>query len=290
MLALIVACLLAQIALAIPVEERHVSLEERQAGVGYAPRIATCPTSSLVRPASGLSSSESNYRSKRISKANTALAAWLKKTNKNFTTGTLPSVGLTVSGGGYRSLLEGAGLIQGLDSRDSSLSTSGLYQALTYQAGLSGGGWLLTSVAGNNYPTISSLRDGLWEQAFQNSLLLPNNLLAADAYTQITADIAAKNAAGFDPSLVDPYGRLLSYQLLLGNDGGVSKTMSGIKTYSNFTSFNAPYPIIAALGVKTFQNECLPGPNATQYEFHPYEFGSWVRILVWIRKHHKSNR
>jgi len=234
--------------------------------------------------------SESNYRSKRLSKANTALATWLKKTSKNFATGTLPSVGLTVSGGGYRSLLEGAGLIQGLDSRDSSLSTSGLYQAHTYQAGLSGGGWLLTSAAGNNYPTISSLRDGLWGQAFQNSLLLPHNLLAADAYTDVTADIAAKSLAGFDPTLVDPYGRLLSYQLLLGDDGGVSKTMSGIKTYSNFTSFNAPYPIIAALGVKTFQNECLPGPNATQYEFHPYEFGSWVRILVWIRKHHKSNR
>jgi lysophospholipase len=30
-----------------------------------------------------------------------------------------------------------------------------------------------------------------------------------------------------------------------------------------------------SLGVKTFNGECLPGPNATTYEFSPYKFGSW---------------
>jgi lysophospholipase len=74
---------------------------------------------------------------------------------------------------------------------------------------------------------------------------------------------------------MDPWGRLLSYQLLYGNDGGVSDTLSGLTALSNFASFNAPFPIITTLGVKTIQGECLPGPNATQYELHPYEFGSW---------------
>jgi hypothetical protein len=36
-------------------------------------------------------------------------------------------IALTTSGGGYRSLLTGAGVIQGLDARDSNVSTSGLF-------------------------------------------------------------------------------------------------------------------------------------------------------------------
>ena len=188
-----------------------------------------------------------------------------------------PTVALTTSGGGLRSLLEGAGVIQAFDARDSKLGTSGLYQGLTYQAGLSGGGWLLSSIAGNNYPTITSLRTQLWEEAFQNTLLVPNLQDAGTvaAITQVTADVAAKRAAGFNVTLVDPYGRLLSHQLLEGPDGGVSTRLSSITHFSNFTDHKAPYPIITALGVKTFQGECMPGPNATQYEFHPYEFGSW---------------
>jgi lysophospholipase len=182
---------------------------------------------------------------------------------------------LSTSGGGYRSLLVGAGIIQGLDDRDSNISTSGLYQALTYESGLSGGAWLLSSIAGNNYPTISSLRENLWEQAFQDSVLVPSHLLAAPAYSAIVADIAAKQAAGFPPTLTDPWGRLLSYQLLFGTDGGVDRTLSSVSGLSSFTSHAAPFPIILALGVKTFEGQCSPGPNATTYEFTPYEFGSW---------------
>lgn len=110
-------------------------------GSDYAPTKVACPSGSLVRAANGISSSESAYRSARYSLASTNLASWLKKTNASFTTsGTLPTLGLTTSGGGYRSLLVGAGVIQGLDSRDSNSSVSGLLQAMTYQAGLSGGG------------------------------------------------------------------------------------------------------------------------------------------------------
>lgn len=188
----------------------------------------------------------------------------------------MPVVGLTTSGGGCRSLLTGAGVIQALDSQDSNTGVSGLFQGLTYEACLSGGAWLLSSLAGNNYPTVSSLRENLWETAFQDSLLVPGNLLTAGvAYATISADIASKDAAGYPPTLTDPWGKLLSYQLLYGADGGVSDTLSGISTLSNFTSFLVPYPILTALGVQTSEGECLPGPNATQYELHPYEFGSW---------------
>jgi lysophospholipase len=182
---------------------------------------------------------------------------------------------LTSSGGGLRAMLSGAGVIQGLDARDSSVSTSGLFQALTYQAGLSGGGWLLTSFAGNNYPTISSLRDNLWGMAIQDSLLDPGFLLVAVDDIIIADEIASKQLAGFDTTLVDVYGRLLGYQLYEQSDGGAGVTLSSITGFSNFTSHAVPYPIITSLGAKVWLGECAPGPNATTYEFSPYEFGSW---------------
>jgi lysophospholipase len=172
-------------------------------------------------------------------------------------------------------MLSGAGVIQGLDARDSSVSTSGLFQALTYQAGLSGGGWLLTSLAGNNYPTITSLSNELWKEAIRDSLLDPEFLLAAVAYAEIVDDVASKDLAGYDSTIVDIYGRLLGYQLYSQTDGGAGVTLSSITGFSNWTSHAAPYPIITSLGVKVWEGECLPGPNATTYEFSPYEFGSW---------------
>ncbi|KAG0650083.1 Lysophospholipase 2 [Hyphodiscus hymeniophilus] len=242
---------------------------------GYAPVPAICPNGSLVRPASGLSDKEETYRVARKAVADVNLKAWLTKTNPGFGTDDLPTVALTSSGGGFRALLLGAGVIQGLDGRDSDVSTSGLFQGLTYQAGLSGGAWLLSSFAGNNYPTISDLRDNLWGQAFQDSLLDPEVLLAAEAYIKVVDDILLKDAAGFHTTLTDPWGRLLSYELLEGKDGGVHTTLSSITKLSNFTSHAAPFPVITSLGVKTWLGECLPGPNATTYEFSPYEFGSW---------------
>lgn len=242
---------------------------------GYAPVPATCPSTPLVRTASGLSTSESAYIASRKPLATIALGKWLQKVNSTFKTTNLPTVALTTSGGGLRSLLTGAGVIQALDSRDSNVGTSGLYQGLTYQAGLSGGGWLLSSFAGNNYPTISSLETNLWTQAFEDSFLVPANLDVGGAYAQIAADLEAKEAAGFPPTIVDPYGRLLSYQLLYGPDGGVVIELSSITGFSNFTSHNVPFPIITALNVETQTGACLPPNNTPIYEFTPYEFGSF---------------
>lgn len=284
---LLSSCLLAYAALA-------AALPARRAVSGYAPVPATCPSTPLVRTATGVSNAESTYVDQRYQKASQALASWLKSTDDSFECdwanhggwadwsgkGQAPVVALTSSGGGYRAMLSGAGVIKGFDSREANKTgVSGIYQALTYQAGLSGGSWLLSSIAGNDYPTISSLQTNLWDTTLQSSLLVPQILLspqAAPVYSAVEADIQAKIAAGFAPSIIDPWGRLLSYALLSGPDGGVMDTISGIASLSNFTSHNAPYPIITALGSnRLIDGTCIPQPNATQYEFHPYEFGSW---------------
>ena len=136
----------------------------------------------------------------------------------------------------------------------------------------------MSSIAGNDWPTISYLQEELWEDSLDKSLLLPANLLSFSGLTQygaISTEIALKEGAGFPTTIIDPWGRLLSYQLLEGNFGGVKKYMSSLATYNNFTTFNAPYPIITAIGVVASENQCVPPNDATQYEFSPYEFGSW---------------
>ncbi|KAB2572653.1 Lysophospholipase 1 [Lasiodiplodia theobromae] len=244
----------------------------------YGPVSAACPASTaLTRPASsGVNTDEASYLSARKPAAQAALASWLAKTNSAYAsadTASLPSIGLTVSGGGYRSMLTGAGLIQGLDARDSNATTAGLYQALSYQAGLSGGSWLLAALAGNDWPRVSALRDDLWISGLQQTLFVAD--VANGGAIDVVGDLAAKTAAGFDVGLTDAWGRLLGYQMLYGEDGGVGKTLSGIADAEAFKGAEVPFPIITALGVKTWEGDCDPEADATQYEFTPYEFGSW---------------
>lgn len=103
----------------------------------YAPASTSCPSTPLVRLATNISSDEANYITSRRRKADPALATWLRKQG-NFSTASLPSLGFTASGGSYRALLAAAGVMQGFDARDTTASTGGIYQGLTYQAGLSG--------------------------------------------------------------------------------------------------------------------------------------------------------
>jgi lysophospholipase len=103
----------------------------------YQPVSAACPDTPLVRNATEIGSEESAYISSRKEKADAALADWLQKQG-SFSTDSQPTVALASSGGGYRAHLAGAGVIKAFDARDSNSSVSGLYQALTYQSGLSG--------------------------------------------------------------------------------------------------------------------------------------------------------
>lgn len=160
---------------------------DRRSTSAYAPISASCPSTPLVRDATSLGSSEAAYYAARKPKADLALAAWLQKTDSSFATTDLPSVGLVLSGGGYRALLSGAGVVQGMDARDSTSSTAGLFQALTYHTSLSGGSWMSSSFIGNNWPTVSWLRDNLWEDHFADSLLVPAKLLSFAAYAEIVS-------------------------------------------------------------------------------------------------------
>ena len=83
-----------------------------------------------------------------------------------------PTIGLAFSGGGYRAMLAGAGELLALDSRATNPSVlSGILQSSNYIAGLSGGSWLVGSLASNDLIPVDQLlrEDKLWD--IQNSLV-----------------------------------------------------------------------------------------------------------------------
>lgn len=184
---------------------------------------------------------------------------------------------MTSSGGGYRAMLLGAGVVQALDARDSDSALNGVYQALTYHAGLSGGGWLLSSIHGNGHETISTLKEDLWDKALPKNSLWPLNTDSAPEYPAIKADIQAKAASGFAPTITDVWGRFLAYQLLRGKDGGAAKTLSSVSRWPSWKLYKSPFPIMTATSVNDITtSQCDPIHETLQYEFSPYEFGSWV--------------
>lgn len=242
----------------------------------YAPEYVTCPVERLVRSADGISSSEEAYTSSRKATADTALTSWLASALPDVDTASLPTIALATSGGSFRSFLVGAGVIQAFDARDSDAAVAGLYQAFTYQSALSGGAWLLSAIAAANWPTITYLRDTVWESQLAGGILDSSlNTTLAD-FQQIVVDIDTKGNRGFPVSLTDPWGRMLSYQMMAGGTGAMNVTMSDLTSFSNFTSFQAPFPIITGTQINHTNGECEPSPEEAIYEFNPYEFGSWA--------------
>jgi lysophospholipase len=71
-----------------------------------------------------------------------------------------PTVGIAVSGGGFRSAQTGAGTFNALDGRNEDAvkaGTGGVYQLASYMTGLSGGSWFVSSLAINNQPSFRDL-------------------------------------------------------------------------------------------------------------------------------------
>lgn len=241
----------------------------------YAPEYVVCPVEVLVRSADGISSAEATYTASRKAQADTALTSWLASALPDVATTSLPTLALATSGGSFRSFLVGAGVIQALDGRDSESNVAGLYQALTYQSALSGGAWLLSALAAANWPTVSYLRDTVWETQLAGGILdAALNSTLAD-FGQIVVDIDTKGARGFPVSLTDPWGRMLSYQMMAGGTGAMNVTMTDLTAYSNFTAHQVPFPIITGTQINHTNGECEPTAAEALYEFNPFEFGSW---------------
>src|SRR5690606_11215407 len=79
---------------------------------------------------------------------------------------------IAFSGGGYRSMLNGAGIYRALDNRTQDGPAGGFLQAMDYIAGTSGGAWLVGSSAVHNFATVDNLNHSVWR--------LDRNLITGD--------------------------------------------------------------------------------------------------------------
>ena len=200
----------------------------------YEPEIVSCPSnsSSLVRTSGGLSTDETEWVAKRDAITEPILKSYLSsQLNSTSTLDKIfsddndqkPKIAFAVSGGSYRAMLTGAGMLSAFDNRTDDNTGSGklggLLQASTYLAGLSGGNWLTTSLAFNDWISVQEVVDqvkntngsSLWN--ITNSILAPfgaeepmNDLLR---WAKIRTDIQNKEDAGFPVSIVDLWGCLL---------------------------------------------------------------------------------
>jgi lysophospholipase len=265
---------------------------------GYTPSKVDCPTNRPVaRGAGRLSPNETSWLEKRrnatIDPMRTLLNrmnitgfdvnSWFDDHANNATE--LPNIGIAVSGGGWRALLNGAGAVEAFDSRTTNNTGAGqiggLLQSATYLAGLSGGSWMVGSIYINNFTTIEALRrepeGSVYE--FGNSILEgPDTgglqiFDTAEYYAHLASDVSGKADAGFDTSLTDVWGRALSYQLINATGGGPEYTWSSIALNEDFQNGNQPLPIIIADGRRP--GELLIAANTTIFEFNPWEFGTW---------------
>ncbi|KAI1326946.1 lysophospholipase catalytic domain-containing protein [Xylariaceae sp. FL0255] len=269
----------------------------------YAPAAVDCPSQKpTVRSAGSLSSSETDWLSKRrpntidpmmqfFTRANISgfdAASWLQNNAQNFSV--VPNIGISVSGGGYRALMNGAGFLAAADNRTQGSTDAGgiggLLQSATYLSALSGGGWLVGSLFANNFSTITQLRDGysgssLWQ--FSNSLFEgPESdgisaVNTVEYWDDVKDQVDEKEDAGYDVSVTDYWGRALSYQLINADDGGPAYTFSSIAGFDEFVAADTPMPILVT-------DERSPGTvivslNSTVFEFNPWEFGSWDPTL-----------
>lgn len=265
----------------------------------YAPATVQCPSQKpTIRNAGTLSSSETDWLAKR--RPNTIdpmkqffklanipdfdAAGYVQSNSKNFSV--VPNIGIAVSGGGYRALMNGAGFIAAADGRTPGSTGSGgignLLQASTYLAGLSGGGWLVGSIFANNFSTIPQLRDGspdsaLWK--FSNSIFEgPKSsglsiVNTAEYWTNVAQQVDDKRNAGYGVSITDYWGRALSYQLINAQDGGPSYTFSSIANDDHFAAADTPMPILVA--DERAPNTLIIPLNSTVYEINPFEMGSF---------------
>lgn len=261
----------------------------------YAPGPISCPAgkSQLTRKANSLSSSEKDWVAKRHAKTKENLLKFLEsKTNissidyEKLTKTKDINIGLAFSGGGYRAMLSGAGMLSALDNRTKGAfehGLGGLLESSTYIAGLSGGNWLTGTLAMNNWTSVQDIIDhknDLWD--LQHSIFNPAGtkhiLETVEIFSNISSEVDDKKHAGFNISMTDIWARALSRDFFPHQiNYGAALTWSGLRSASVFANAEMPFPISVSDG--RYPDTKIVTLNSTNFEFNPYEMGSWDPTL-----------
>ncbi|EPX74686.1 phospholipase [Schizosaccharomyces octosporus yFS286] len=246
----------------------------------YAPYNVTCPSDLLREGTQGVNHGEQSFLSKRVNTVNKQVREFIQNSGLNVSVNDIitdkdgPRLGMAFSGGGFRAMLNGAGFFDAFDNRGKDSSKfSGLVQSAMYISGLSGGSWLVGSIAINNFTNVSYLQENVWDM--EHSVFSPysNPIKDAEYLNHLREEIDAKQDAGFDTSITDLWGRSLSRKLVDAQRGGPGLTWSSIRNQSWFENAEYPYPILISDSRR--EDEHIIPENSTIFEFTPYEFGTW---------------
>ncbi|KLO18750.1 hypothetical protein SCHPADRAFT_819403 [Schizopora paradoxa] len=224
----------------------------------------------------------------------------------------LPSLGIAVSGGGFRAAIFGAGVLNALDGRNESSKTAGtggLLQASLYLTGLSGGSWLVSSFAQAEFPTFQEVIFGIpggsnsseysgWNIEFNAFLPHDNTTLDIPYLQGVINETRGKFDAGFPVTFVDLWGRCIARHFVNGTDSnnifttitdlhGAGVTYSSLANLSSIINHQVPLPILLADSHSASDNQSniisalgddIPLSNVL-FEFSPFEMGSYDPTL-----------
>lgn len=96
-------------------------------------------------------------------------------------------------------------------------------------------------------------------------------------FASIFDEVGDKKDAGYERSITDYWGRMLSYQLFNASEGGPGLTFSSIAEDKDFADGKVPLPFIIAVG--RAPGEKIVSLNSTVFEFTPWELGSSDPVL-----------
>lgn len=242
--------------------------------------------SAKVRVSTELCAEEKEYLARRRKVTRVALARYLNIEEKDVHPDDVPTIAMCGSGGGLRALIAGTGSLLATEE-------DGLFDCVTYTAGVSGSCWLqafyLSSFANGR---LSSLLDHLKARAgihiayppnaFQSLVTLPTSkYLLSGLVEKLKGDPKA------DYGLVDAYGLLLAARYLVPKgDLGVNERDFKLSHQRDYIQYGQnPMPIYTAIRheIPGLRNPNNLDPEAAKeeakqeswfqwFEFTPYEF------------------
>ncbi|OJK00889.1 hypothetical protein ASPACDRAFT_1887617 [Aspergillus aculeatus ATCC 16872] len=243
-----------------------------------------------VRVGDTLCDEELVYRERRRKYAVTALASYLNINEEDIHPDDVPTIAMCGSGGGLRALVAGTGSYLAAQE-------AGLWDCVTYTAGVSGSCWLQTlyhsSITGRNFnKQVDHLKNRLGiHLAFPPAALKLLTTAPTNKYLLSGLVEKLKGDPGADFGLVDIYGMLLAARLLVpkGELGVCDRDLKLSNQRYNLTNGAHPLPIYTAVRHEiptveiTNENGKQPKPEDVikeskieawfqWFEFTPYEF------------------
>ncbi|KAH6685893.1 cytosolic phospholipase A2 zeta [Plectosphaerella plurivora] len=241
--------------------------------------------SAAVRVSSELCKEEKEFLSRRRKITRVALARYLDLKEEDVNPDDVPVIAMCGSGGGMRAMIAGAGSLLSADE-------DGLFDCVTYTAGVSGSCWLQTlyfsAVGGRSLPGVlnhlksrASIHIAYPPVAFQSLVSAPTNKYLLSGFVE---KLRGDPNATF--GLVDAYGLLLAARFLvpkgeLGVDGRDFK-LSNQRDYIKYGQ--NPMPIYTAVRheIPGLDDDSIPDESAKTvakkeawfqwFEVTPYEF------------------